>query len=77
VFYLILGGEGNRDAGGRHLVVVAVVVGFGSSGKDGEVVRFAGEVLDCVCPNFLFVVMSDAVVGYKARVGQHRLVSGG
>jgi hypothetical protein len=70
VFYLGLVGEGHSDAGGWHLVVIAVVVGFGSSGEDGEVVRFASDVFDSVCPKLSFVVVSDAVVGYKSGVGE-------
>ena len=52
-------GEGDGDAGGWLLVVVVVVVDFGSSGKNGEVVWFAGEVLVYICPYLPFVVMSD------------------
>jgi len=70
VFYLRLVGEGHSDAGGWHLVVIAVVVGFGSSGEDGEVVWFASEVLDSVCPKLSFIVVSDPVVGYESGVGE-------
>ena len=47
-----------------------VVVGFGSSGEDGEVVWFAGEVLDCISPNLPIVVVSDAVISNKAGAGE-------
>jgi hypothetical protein len=63
-------GEGHSDAGGWHLVVITVVVGFGSSGEDGEVVRSVSEVLDSICPKLSFVVVSDAVVGYELGVGE-------
>ena len=70
MFYLSLVEKGHSDAGGRHLVVIVVVVGFGSSGEDGEEVRFASEVLDSVCPKLSFIVVSDAVVGYESGVGE-------
>ena len=46
------------------------MVGFGSSGKDGEVVWFAGEVLDCVGPDLPIIIVLDVVIGYKAGVGE-------
>jgi len=50
VVFLGLVGEGGSDADGWLLFVVAVVVGFGSPGEDGEVIWFADEIFDHVCP---------------------------
>ena len=47
-----------------------VVVGFRSSGENGEVVWFAGEVLYCVYPNLPFVIVSDMGIGYKGGVSK-------
>jgi hypothetical protein len=30
----------------------------------------AGEVLNCICPNLLFIAESDVVVGHKVGVGK-------
>ena len=46
------------------------MVGFRSLGEDGEVVWFAGEVLDCIGPDLLIIIVSDAVIGYKVGVGE-------
>jgi len=53
------------------------VVGFGSSGEDGEVVWFAGEVLDCICPDLPIIIVSDAVISYKVGVGKVKVLRWG
>lgn len=44
--FLRLVGKRGGDTDGRHLVIVTVVVGFGSPCEDGEVVLFVYEVVD-------------------------------
>lgn len=70
MFCLSLIEEGSRNTGGWHLVVNMIEVGFGSSGEDGKMVWFASEVCNCVCPNLLFVVVLDAVISHKMRMGE-------
>jgi hypothetical protein len=46
------------------------VVGFGSSGKDDEVVWFAIKVLNCISPELPIIIVLDAVISYKVGVGE-------
>ncbi len=59
--------EGYCCARGRLPAVFPVVVGFGATGENGEVVGSVGSGVDGVCPYLPLVAVSDLVVGGEVK----------